>query len=63
VAGTSFWEFPNNQRLGFLVYSLVFKSAWLASEEVPFKRTQPAKDDLPKVKKLVNPDVVDVYTS
>jgi len=41
----------------------VFKSAWLASEEVPFKRTQPAKDDLPKVKKLVNPDVVDVYTS
>jgi len=33
----AFWEFSNNQRLRYLVYSPVFKSARPASEQVPFE--------------------------
>jgi len=35
----TFWEFSNNYHLLYLVYSLVFKSAWLVSEQVPNEHT------------------------
>jgi len=42
------WEFSNNQHLRYFVYSSVFESAQLASEQVPFKQNvEKARNDFP----------------